>query len=119
MELRAAGSVTPTLVLRDGNFDPTKVWPDKPPTDLGWKRAEIGLSAYAGQTITLYFSSYNRVEQDYNTWTYLDDVSIVGGEPYHKAYLPAIARQTGGRAMAEPITAPAASVASDGERPPR
>lgn len=46
-------------------------------TDFGWKNVSIPLnSQYEGQSITLYFVNQLRVDDFYNTWTYLDDVSI-------------------------------------------
>jgi len=78
---RQGGS--PQLVLRDGNFT-------EPITsvlilrDLGWRYAQIDLSPYAGQTITVEFANWNR-EYDYdtqqglgwyNTWTLVDWVQV-------------------------------------------
>jgi len=64
-----AGSATEAdVLLRDGNSlaqfpEPIEF------RDLKWKRAEIDLSAYAGQTITLQMSSHNRLDSRFNTWT--------------------------------------------------
>jgi hypothetical protein len=89
VELSVAGSSTRELLLRDGNYDPNKVGSGKPVTDLGWKEAEIDLSDYAGQLVTLYFTVSNRVDQYFNTWSYLDDVSIVDmNTGANKVYLP-------------------------------
>lgn len=71
------------LVLRDGNFtEPiTSVLVLK---DLGWRYAQIDLSPYSGQTITVQFANWNR-EYDYdvnlglgwyNTWTLVDLVQV-------------------------------------------
>jgi hypothetical protein len=38
--------------------------------------ATVDLTAYRGQTITLYFANYHRGITSYNTYTYLDDVAI-------------------------------------------
>lgn len=69
------------LVLRDGNFT-------EPITsalvlrDLGWRRATLDLSAYAGQTITVQFANWNREKEPgltlgwYNTWTLVDGVQL-------------------------------------------
>ncbi len=90
---RQGGS--PQLVLRDGNFT-------EPITsvlilrDLGWRYAQIDLSPYAGQTITVQFANWNR-EYDYdvnlglgwyNTWTLVDLVQV-RTRLSPKAYLPA------------------------------
>ncbi len=56
--------------------------------DLGWRRARFDLSPYAGQTVILEFSTWNRWDNQYNTYTVLDDVRIVDTTltPHH--YLP-------------------------------
>ncbi|GAB4506088.1 MAG: hypothetical protein Kow00123_02260 [Anaerolineales bacterium] len=90
---RQGGS--PQLVLRDGNFtEPiTSVLVLR---DLGWRYAQIDLSPYAGQTITVEFANWNR-EYDYdpnvglgwyNTWTLVDLVQV-RTRLSPKAYLPA------------------------------
>jgi hypothetical protein len=97
VEVSVAGSSTRTLLLRDGNPDPSTVGSGKPAVDLGWKQDDIDLSAYAGQTITLYFSINNRVDRFFNTWAFLDDVSIKGGTPLRRVFLPTLERVHGGR----------------------
>lgn len=100
VEISLAGSSTRQLLMRDGNYDPNKVGSGKPVTDLGWKEAEIDLSAYAGQNVTLYFSVSNRVDQYFNTWAYLDDVSIVDTfAGSNKVYLPLNTSRLSGTAM--------------------
>ncbi len=49
---------------------------DKPPNDGGWQQVTLDLSAYKGQTITLHFEVWNRADNWYNTWAYIDDVSV-------------------------------------------
>jgi hypothetical protein len=44
--------------------------------DLGWRTVTLDLTAFRGQNITLYLANYNRVDGYYNTWTYVDDMSI-------------------------------------------
>jgi hypothetical protein len=97
VELGMAGVPTRTLLLRDGNYDPGNVGAGKPATDLGWRQANIDLSAYAGRTITLYFSANNRVDRFFNTWAYLDDVSIIGSGPAYKLFLPSTVKKLEGR----------------------
>ncbi len=46
------------------------------PNDRGWQQGTIGLSAYKGQAITLRFEVWNRNDAWYNTWAYIDDVSL-------------------------------------------
>lgn len=65
------------LVYRDGNTDPNRAGCENPTIDLGWKNASVNLGAYAGQSVTLYFADENRRDDSLNTWTYLDDVSMV------------------------------------------
>jgi uncharacterized repeat protein (TIGR01451 family) len=45
--------------------------------DLGWKQATIDLSSYRDSYITIRFENWNRFDNLYNTWTYVDDVRIV------------------------------------------
>ncbi len=49
---------------------------DKPPNDGGWQQVTLDLSAYKGQTITLHFEVWNRADNWYNTWAYIDDVRM-------------------------------------------
>jgi len=60
-------------LIRIGNTD------DCEPGDLREKEDHISrdLSSFAGQTIRLYFSVWNRVDHNYNTWVYIDNVRIV------------------------------------------
>ena len=49
--------------------------------DLGWRRAEVGLSRWRGQTVTVRFANWNGYSGEpgaelYNTWTYLDEVRV-------------------------------------------
>lgn len=46
------------------------------PKDLNWQPASISLDAYKGQTIEITFYNYNRPDNWYNTYTYLDDVAV-------------------------------------------
>lgn len=87
------------LLLRDGNFDPALVGAGRPVVDLGWRRAEIDLSPYAGQTVTLYFSNSNRQDNYFNTWTYLDDISITDSVTGYKVYLPLVDRAVSGTVL--------------------
>ncbi|MBN1886609.1 MAG: hypothetical protein JW850_01410 [Thermoflexales bacterium] len=42
----------------------------------GWARGSIDLSPYAGQAVVVSFRNYNRFDNNYNTYTYLDSVAI-------------------------------------------
>ncbi|NLE75914.1 MAG: fibronectin type III domain-containing protein [Chloroflexi bacterium] len=77
VRLTDQAGVTLTLALRDGNWDPTLVKAGYPVTDLGWKRAAIDLRPYAGQTIVVELSSWNRNDNYFNTWTCVDDIQVM------------------------------------------
>jgi len=70
------------LLLRDGNPMNSIVWwelykPTPPLYDTGWKFAMIDLRKYAGQTLQFVFANENRIDNMFNTWSYVDDVRIV------------------------------------------
>ena len=66
------GSAQTGLVLCDGKVtDPTR---NNPPANLGTKNATLDISSHAGQTIELIFRVYNRVDNKYNSWVYVDDI---------------------------------------------
>lgn len=46
------------------------------PYDLEWKRGIVPLNNYQGQTIEITFHNYNWPDKWYNTYTYIDDVSV-------------------------------------------
>lgn len=77
-------------LLRDGN--PTQDYGTL--YDTGWKRALIDLSPYAGQTVQLVFANYNRHDNLFNTWSYLDDVQVREGPFSYRLYLPATIGQS-------------------------
>lgn len=74
--LLSSSGVTVTRLLQDGNFNLDLVGPDKPIIDLGWKYVSFDLTPYAGQTLQLWFGSFNRQDGYYNTYTYLDSVRV-------------------------------------------
>lgn len=70
------------LLLRDGNPMNSIEWwalykPTPPLYDTGWKFAIIDLKLYAGQTLQLVFANENRIDNMFNTWSYVDDIRIV------------------------------------------
>lgn len=80
-----AGAASADLLLRDGNSlsqfpEPIEF------RDLGWKLATFDLTPYAGQTITLNFSSHNRLDNRFNTWTDITDIRVRGEQ--RKLFLP-------------------------------
>ena len=44
----------------------------------GWGTATINISTFAGQTVTIYFQNHSRYDGWYNTYTYIDDITIEG-----------------------------------------
>lgn len=69
-------------LLRDGNPMSSYLWwalyLGAPPLyDTGWKAALIDLKEFAGQTLQLVFANENRIDNKYNTWSYVDDIRIV------------------------------------------
>ena len=50
--------------------------------DLGWRRREVDLSSWRGQTVMVRFANWNSYQRDapapdiLNTWTYLDEVQL-------------------------------------------
>lgn len=67
--------VNGNLELRDANR--TVVYGcGSPALDLGWKRFRLDLSAYRGQWISFALVNVVWPDEAYNTWTYVDDVSI-------------------------------------------
>jgi hypothetical protein len=69
-----------------------------PVVDLGWRRAIVNLRPYAGQTIIVELSNWNRQDHFFNTWTCVDDVRVVNINTVH---LPLAGRTfTGGQSLA-------------------
>ena len=44
--------------------------------DSGWLQASHDMSGYAGQTVRIYFQQINSVDNWYETWVFVDDVSV-------------------------------------------
>ena len=89
----AAGQ--PQLLLRDGN--PTQVYREL--HDTGWKRASIDLRPYAGQTVQLEFSNWNRNDNLFNTWSYVDAIRLIDW-PLYSTYLALVSGGGGGVVVA-------------------
>lgn len=79
------GQAEPDVLLRDGNREAQFPEPIEF-RDLKWQRAEIDLSPYAGQTITLRLSSHNRLDSRFNTWTDVYGMKVRG--EMRKTFLP-------------------------------
>jgi uncharacterized repeat protein (TIGR01451 family) len=69
--------VQSNLILRDGYNN----YPGPQPgcaslQDLGWKCFNYNLDAYRGRNVQVSFQNWNREDDWYNTWTYLDQVEV-------------------------------------------
>ena len=81
------GDFQRVLLLRPGTYTLLKTL-TKSLLNLGeWRLAEFDLSAYAGQSVVVYFEVYNdNTAAAPRTWMYVDDVSVTtctesGGMP--------------------------------------
>jgi hypothetical protein len=80
VSVQAPGATDADVLLRTGN-DQAQFPEPIEFRDLRWQRAEIDLSAYAGQTITLQLASHNRLDSRFNTYTDVFGVRIRGALP--------------------------------------
>lgn len=69
--------INDTLILRDGDLESDEASCDREPWDSKWKDFSCNLSAYKGQNIEISFHNASRLDQYYNTWTYVDLVEVV------------------------------------------
>lgn len=90
--VQAAGAAEPDVLLRAGNNEAQFPEPIEF-RDLRWQRAEIDLSAYAGQTITLQLASHNRLDSRFNTYTDIYGMRVRGG--LSQVFLPLMAVNAG------------------------
>ncbi len=77
------------LLLRAGN--PTNAYGTR--YDTGWHLASIDLSPYAGQTVQISFASWNRHDNLFNTWSFVDGIQI---RDRVDTYIPSILRDADG-----------------------
>jgi len=84
---QASGVAQADVLLRDGNRLPQFPVPIEQ-RDLGWKLATIDMTPYAGRTVTLGFSSHNRLDNRFNTWTDVTGIRLRGSQ--HKIFLPLV-----------------------------
>ena len=77
------------LLLRAGN--PTSTYGAL--YDTGWHLANIDLSPYAGQTVQISFANWNRHDNLFNTWSFVDGIQI---RDRVNTYLPFIQRNADG-----------------------
>jgi hypothetical protein len=87
VSVQASGSAEADVLLRDGNGEAQFPEPIEF-RDRKWRRAEIDLTPYAGQTITLELSSHNRLDSRFNTWTDVYGMRVRG--ELRKVFLPLI-----------------------------
>jgi hypothetical protein len=83
--VQTPGSNDADVLLREGNSEPQFPEPIEF-RDLKWRRAEIDLTAYAGQTVTLQLSSHNRLDSRFNTYTDVYGMRVRGDLP--RIFLP-------------------------------
>ena len=106
-DVHIEGTGFDNLVFRGGNFDRTKVGTL---VDTGWQQVTLDLSSYAGQTIRVRFANWNRPDNYYNTWSYLDDVRVTSpGRSAFQFFLPIIVRGQGSvaaQSLPSPTAAP-------------
>ena len=76
------------LLLRDGNT--TNQYGAL--HDTGWKLAMLDLRPYASQTVQLEFSNWNREDNLFNTWSFVDGIQVQDWPYNERRYLPIITR---------------------------
>ena len=71
------GDFQRVLLLRPGTYTLLKTLTKSLSNSGDWRRAEFDLSAYAGQSVVVYFEVYNdNTSAAPRTWLYVDDVSV-------------------------------------------
>jgi hypothetical protein len=103
VKAQPSGVAQPDVLLRDGNRLPQFPVPIEQ-RDLGWKLGTIDMTSYAGRTVTLDFSSHNRLDNRFNTWTDVAGIRLRGSQ--HKMYLPFTPRETGADPEPPPVCWP-------------
>ncbi len=98
--IRSADGQPVAVLLRAGN--PTQTYGRL--YDTGWRYATFDLSPYAGQTVQLAFSNYNREDNLFNTWSFVDGIQVQGWPFNRHVYMPLV---VGGGGATTPSTAPA------------
>ena len=67
--------ISGNMVLRDGNTSPDYGC-GRPANDLGWREFSYDLGGYKGRTVELRLENISWHDHWYNTWTYVDDVTV-------------------------------------------
>ncbi len=70
------GPISNQLVLCDGEDETGPPARGAAPADLGSKSVDIDISSIAGTNTTIIMRVYNRVDKNYNTWVYLDNIEF-------------------------------------------
>lgn len=104
-----AGASVSDLLLRDGNELPQFPEPIEF-RDLGWQLATFDLTPYAGQTVTLDFSSHNRLDNRFNTWTDVAGIRVRGEA--RRVFLPLATVASPAQPPAEVVCWPRGPVAA-------
>jgi hypothetical protein len=77
-----AGAEPDAALVKSGGLVFCQGLPKAPtpgPEDLGWRSVTLDLSAFtAGDTATISLANFNRADGWYNTWTYVDDLTMTG-----------------------------------------
>ncbi|MBC7234520.1 MAG: fibronectin type III domain-containing protein [Chloroflexi bacterium] len=74
--IRDANGRLLAIILRDGNYE-QKPAPPYPIISLPWKYAMIDLTPWAGRTIQIDFQVWNRNDEWYPTWAYIENVRLL------------------------------------------
>ncbi len=92
-------------LLRAGN--PSQVYGQL--YDTGWKWTAIDLRPYAGQTVQLVYSNWNRYDNLFNTWSYVDDIRVLDW-PLYSTYLSLVAGGSGSGGAAAAAEQPSEAI---------
>ncbi len=65
------------LILKTGNSDWVQSSCENQAWRSGWKTERVSLEEFKGKLVTLSFHNINRSDQNWNTWTFLDDVFLL------------------------------------------
>ena len=107
------------LLLRDGN--PTDTYGAL--YDTGWKTIALDLAPYAGQTVQLVFANYNREDNLFNTWSFVDSIQVQDWPYNQRRHMPLVTGGKGAAAGASAASAtagaPAAATPTDSASQPR
>ncbi|PKO23437.1 MAG: hypothetical protein CVU38_04065 [Chloroflexi bacterium HGW-Chloroflexi-1] len=91
------------LLLRDGNA--TNEYGTL--HDTGWKAVMLDLTPYAGRTVQLVFANYNREDNLFNTWSFVDGIQVQDWPYNQRRHLPLV---TGGQGAAAAAAAAATAI---------